>query len=182
MWLLLGALVLGAGVRLWLVGRVPPVALLWDHHEYVSWSAQLREGGLGPFYEQMPPNIRMWREGRATNVVAPVEITRVCNYPPLSAYMFILEGRALTLRQDEFISNTQAARVIYALPSMLADVLLAAGCFALVRLRAGPFASALAAAVIFCAPPVIIDSARWGQTDSWVLAPAVWMLWCMKQF
>jgi hypothetical protein len=34
---------------------------------------------------------------------------------------------------------------------------------------------------MFCAPPLIIDSARWGQTDSWVLAPAVWMLWFMMQ-
>lgn len=180
-WLLLGALALGAGVRLWLVGQKPPVALLWDHHEYVSWSAQIHANGLTSLYEQMPPDVRMWREGRATNVVAPVEITRVCNYPPLATYVLALEGRALLLAQDEFISNTNAARVIYSLPSMLADVLLAAGCFAVVRLRAGRLAAVLAASVMFCAPPLIIDSARWGQTDSWVLAPAVWMLWFMMQ-
>ena len=46
MWLLVSALVIGAGVRLWLVVRTPPAALLWDHHEYVSWSAQIHENGL----------------------------------------------------------------------------------------------------------------------------------------
>jgi hypothetical protein len=181
MWLLVSALVIGAGVRLWLVVQKPPPALLWDHHEYVSWSAQIHENGLTSLYKRMPPDIPMWRGGRATKVVAPVEITRVCNYPPLATYMFALEGRALLLAQGEFISNTRAARVIYALPSMLAGVLLAAGCFAVVRLRAGRFAAALAASVMFCAPPLVIDSARWGQTDSWVLAPAVWMLWFMMR-
>ena len=175
--------VLGLAVRIWLVVQPPPLALLWDHHEYVSWSAQADRDGLFSLYQHLPPELSLWVAERGQTMYAPahVETTRVCNYPPLAAYLFHLEGRALSLVQGEFVSNTQAARVIYALPSMLADIFLAAGCMAIVGLRAGRWAAAIAGAVVFCAPPLMIDSARWGQTDSWVLAPAVWMLWLMMR-
>jgi Gpi18-like mannosyltransferase len=46
------------------------------------------------------------------------------------------------------------------------------------RFRDGP-AGAIAFAVAVLAPPFMIDSAHWGQTDSWVITPLVWMLWAM---
>lgn len=182
--LLFLALVVGVTVRAWLVVQAPPRALLWDHHEYVIWSAQAERAGVLSLYSELPPEGRIWMAsaGRSVRPAEEWDGRQICNYPPLAGYLFAVEGTVLGLFQDDAaVSNMRAARVVYSLPSFLGDVLLALGCLAIVRLRGGPMAGAVSAAVVFCAPPVVIDSARWGQTDSWVLAPAVWMVWMMMR-
>ena len=44
---------------------------------------------------------------------------------------------------------------------------------------ASPMAGVLAFGATWFAPPLLLDGPFWGQTESWVLAPAVWMLIAM---
>ena len=177
------ALVIGTLLRAWLVVQPPPRALLWDHHEYVIWSRQAVQDGVLSIYQALPPKGELWLADVGRTVLTPNVWggRQICNYPPLAVYVFRIQGAMLHSCQGDFTSNTGAARIVFALPSFVGDVLLALGCLAIVRLRAGPLAAAIAAAVVFCAPPIVYDSARWGQTDSWVLAPAVWMIWLMMR-
>ncbi len=179
--IVLAALLVGLGARAWLVSRSPPPAMLWDHHEYVCWGAQMLESGVRSIYSGLPPACLMW-DSRAMRAAPPSgEEQRICNYPPLAPPLLAAAARALRAVEGELVSNTRAARAIFAAPSFACDLLLAWGVWAIARRGARPVAAAVAFGTAVCAPPLILDSARWGQTDAWVLAPGVWMLWCMLE-
>jgi len=176
------ALLIGLAVRGYVVVQPPSRAMLWDHHEYVRWGVLMHEEGFVALYDHPPRESLMYDRRRGGSGIArhPEHfISRACNYPPLASYLLYAQMKALHALDPSLASNTVAARVIYALLSILGDCLIAAGCLAIVRKFATPLAGAIAFAVIMLAPPFIIDSARWTQTDSWVLAPLVWAVWAM---
>ncbi|MCP4592299.1 MAG: DUF2029 domain-containing protein [bacterium] len=185
--IVVGTLLVGLGVRAYLVVQPPASSTRWDHHEYVRWGVLMHEEGLASLYDHAPPNALMYyHQSDVRQEVQHLEHF-ICNYPPLAAYPLYAQIKLLAWFDPTLASNTTAARVIYALLSILGDVLIAAGCYALVwrltrsagRSGAARRAAALAFGAIMLAPPFIIDSAWWTQTDSWVLAAAVWMVWAM---
>ncbi len=177
--LIAGSLLIGLAVRGYVVVQPPASSTRWDHHEYVRWGVLMHEEGFAALYDHPPRETLMWNHRRSRAEIAHHPEFYVCNYPPLAAYALYAQIKALHLFDPTLTSNTTAARIIYALLSGIGDCLVAAGCCALVRRLASRLAGAIAFAVIMLIPPFIIDSARWTQTDSWVLAPLVWTLWAM---
>ncbi len=53
------------------------------------------------------------------------------------------------------------------------------GCYAIVKHFRSGAAPLAALGAVMLVPPFWIDSVHWGQTDSWVLAPMVWMVWAI---
>ncbi|MFH0979974.1 MAG: glycosyltransferase family 87 protein [Planctomycetota bacterium] len=180
--IVIGALLIGLAVRGYVVVQPPASSMLWDHHEYVRWGVLMHEEGFASLYDHAPHESLMWsyRHDAAGRARHPEHfIRRVCNYPPLAGLLLYAEMKTLYAFDPTLTSNTLAARVIYALLSIIGDGLIAVGCLAIVRRLASALAGALAFAVIMLAPPFILDSARWTQTDSWILAALVWVLWAM---
>jgi hypothetical protein len=177
-----GALLIGLVVRAYVVVQPPASSMLWDHHEYVRWGVLMQEEGLAALYDHPPHESLMWNPQHGAKGFGrhPEHfIERTCNYPPLAGLLLYVQMRVLRSFDPTLTSNTATARTIYALLSILGDLVTAAGCLAIVRRLVSPGAAAIAFAVILLAPPFIIDSARWTQTDSWVLAPLVWTVWAM---
>lgn len=193
--LLVLVLVLLAGVaaRGIALQAAPRNSYLPDHLDYMAWAAYIHHHGLTSAYE-MPAGV-------AIRMVAPeasgrfseslIQAPHACNYPPLGVYVFWLQG-ALWRGLDSSVlvpqangssmaapvANTMTARFVNALPSLIADVLLAFGAAGLVRRvrgRAHWQAAELAAfALAFLAPPVWLDSAFWNQADAWIACELVW--------
>ena len=110
------ALVIGTLLRGWLVVQPPPRAILWDHHEYVIWSAQAVQDGVLSIYQELPFEGTLWLADAGWAVSPPVDWDgpQICNYPPLAAFVIWVQGKALQLFQDDFTSNTRAARFVFA--------------------------------------------------------------------
>ncbi|MCK4657996.1 MAG: hypothetical protein KAV82_00605 [Phycisphaerae bacterium] len=179
---MIGALFIGLAIRGYVVVQPPSSAMLWDHHEYVRWGVLMHEEGFAALYDHPPRETLMCdRKAGACGVAHHPKhfIRRACNYPPLAGWVLYAQIEVLRWFDPSMASNTVAARVIYAWLSMIGDCLIAAGCFVIVRRFGSALAGAVAFAVILLAPPFVIDSARWTQTDSWVLAPLVWAVWAM---
>ena len=180
--IVIGSLLIGLAVRGYVVVQPPASSTVWDHHEYVRWGVLMHEEGFAALYDHPPRESLMWNReaGAAGHGRHPEHFIReTCNYPPLAGCLLYVQMRALHAFDPTLTSNTVSARVIYALLSILGDCLVAAGCWALARRFASPLTAAAVFAVVVLVPPFIIDSARWTQTDSWVLAPMVWVLWAM---
>jgi hypothetical protein len=194
------AIFAGVAVRLIALSCAPQYSYLPDHVSFMDWSAYAFDNGPWRIYELdagRPVIVRLHdAQGRAEDVV---RFNRhACNYPPLSAYGFWLQGalwNVLDSRVATFeagrrpsgtstiirgrIANTFQARLANALPAMACDFVLAAGVAALVSAvrrepsewrRLGVFT------VTLLAPPIFLDSAFWNQVDSWVTAALVWCL------
>lgn len=177
-------------VRNWLIGlsvagillRVSmiwvPSALRWDHHEYVIWGQRMIEQGPLQLYDGLPP------DGLAHNPISgnisPPGKRQRCNYPPLAGFVIYAEALALRSFDIDMVSNTRIARLCFSGATIAADLILAAGCVAIARRLGGSrITQVVAFAAIALGPPFVIDCAIWGQTDSHVLAPLVWMTWFM---
>ena len=78
--LLAAAALLVRGVVLWIA---PIYSLPYDHHEYVRWSIQSAENGLGSVYVEPPRESKLfyWDTKQAARLQH--EESFVCNYPPL---------------------------------------------------------------------------------------------------
>jgi hypothetical protein len=175
------ALAAGLGARVWLGELSPRYGYLGDHDDYVRWGIQAADAGLTAFYTGPPPrakNVVYRDDGTTTTRTRTVD--RVLNYPPVSAYLLWLQGEAYKAVGQERLVNTRTSRRLYALLPVLCDIIVAFGCLAIVRDLAPRWAP-LAFAAAFLAPPLAIDGALWGQTDSWLLAPTVWMVWAMMR-
>jgi hypothetical protein len=175
--IVLFSLLLGCAARVWLVWMSPAHKAPWDHHEYVRWGIQASTQGILSMYTSPPPE---------SDALLPEGRTRIhhrqqyiCNYPPLAVYLLRLEGGLHGLLDPERVSNTLSAHVVYSAPAVVADLLLAWGCLAVTAALGGRRAGEIAFAVAVLMPPVMLDSCFWQQTDSWVMAPAVWMLYAM---
>jgi hypothetical protein len=201
---LAAVLLIGAAIRLACALSAPLSSYAPDHRDNMAWSAYAFENGPTKLYdmpEGWPIVSRMVRNGVEGQDV--VFAPHRCNYPPLSALVFWFQGAvwaavdrdvvqqklrpqaAVRIGRDVISSRvieTRTARLVQALPSVLADVALALGVVALVRAaRAAGRGWALRDVAVFglawLAPPVFLDSAYWNQTDSWIASWMVWSLW-----
>ncbi|MCG3130035.1 MAG: hypothetical protein FLDDKLPJ_00782 [Phycisphaerae bacterium] len=159
-----------------------------DHGAYVQWGRHAVQHGWLSLYTRPPdPRIKVrissgehWiHEGSGL----------VANYPPLSLALIALEGHVLrlleplTLPRDEqgrrsppqFVANTIIARCVFQAPGVVFDGLLALAVMRLTRRLADERAARLAFILTYLSPPFWLDSCWWGQTESWVLAPGVFM-------
>ncbi len=151
-----------------------------DHGNYVQWARQATapDGGLFTLYTTPPdPEIKVlislgerWvHHGQR----------EIANYPPLGLYLIYLEGLVHRFLDPETVANTAVARAVFDAFAFLCDIILALGVWRLGAMMFGPRAGGIACIVVYLLPPLWLDSCWWSQTDSWILAPAVWMVWAM---
>lgn len=152
---------------------------LLDHDDFARWGIQAADKGLLTLYTEPPPRqgLRQWHNGAWETRARTFD--RVCNYPPGATYLLWVSGELHKACSADRILNTTLARGLFSLWSILADVLLAWGCAALVGLLRPGAAPRWTFALTLLLPPLWWDSVMWGQWDSVVLAPAVWMLYYM---
>ena len=174
-------LVIGLVVRGVLLDLAPRYGFTGDHVDYVCWGRQAVAAGVLGMYEHSPGTClatavidgqpRQFRNGTNERL----------NYPPLAAYVFALQGWLLEQLEPNPLANTVRSRTVYALSTTLAELVTALGIFALVRSFAGPWSALGAFGATWLAPPLLIDGPFWGQTESWILAPGVWMVFAMTR-
>lgn len=174
-------LVVGVLVRAMLLQLAPPYAFTGDHVDYVCWGRQTVAAGVLDLYKHPPPSCLASGivEGRPQRFASGSG--ERLNYPPLAAYIFALEGRLLEHLEPNPLANTVRSRTVYALSTTLAELVTALGILALVRSFAGPWSALAAFGATWLAPPLLIDGPFWGQTESWILAPGVWMVFAMTR-
>jgi hypothetical protein len=212
-----------------------------DHDDFVRWGIQATDRGVLSLYDEKPAprDLRVWDKQKRLWSPTPQKrgFNRLCNYPPLSAYLLYGSGlafRALStepvaaVRQtglllengellpvgvrthgnlveavypergawrdeqgehqlgnpggaslDGRLINTPASLGTFLSWSIVGDVLVAAGCAAVVSLFRRGWAARITFLLALALPPLWWDSVVWGQMDSVLLAPAVWMLYFM---
>lgn len=178
---IVAAFVLGIAARVALLSIAPRWGFSGDHVDYVCWGRQAVSKGVLDLYRHPPGPCPadLFIDGRATRLGAGSN--ERLNYPALSAYVFALEGRLHRALDPEAVANTFTSRAVYAASTTLAELTTALGIFVLVGSFATAGVAALAFAATWLAPPLLIDGPFWGQTESWILAPAVWMLVAMTR-
>jgi Gpi18-like mannosyltransferase len=194
---LLAGLVVGGGVRFYWIQQPPNPAAMWDHEEYASWGLLMLREGFTSLYSQQPPDTKMysWSADRVLLAKRPeamntdggtTSVRQICNYPPLFSYFQYVQILLLRAYDEEMVCNTVAARGIFASFSMAAELLLVWAVWRVVRrLTSGRQNSVLlagiAGATVYLAPPLIMDTVRWTQTDAWVLAGFLWCIDAMTR-
>ena len=185
-WLAFG---IGTALRLLLIPFSSPEYSLpfWDtygwpadHANYVQWARQATssEYGLFTIYTVPPEQEIKVRLSYGEDYVHHGN-REIANYPPLGIYLVYLEGLVHRWLDPELTANTALARAIFDLFAFIGDILLAWGVWVLAGSMFGRRVAAVAFAVVYLMPPIWLDSCWWGQTDSWELAPMVWILWAM---
>ena len=176
---LVAIVVAGVATRAALLGLAPRYAFTGDHVDYVCWGRQTVTSGVLDLYRTAPGDC-------PADVVIDGRIERMrggtgerLNYPPLAAYVFAMQGWLLHRLDPSAVANTVTSRAVYATSTTLAELVTALGVWALVRSFTGGGAAVAAFAATWLAPPLLLDGPFWGQTESWVLAPAIWMLVAM---
>jgi len=169
----------GLAVRVAALLLAPRYGYLYDHDDMVRWGIQATDRGLTTLYESPPPRWKLqhWMDGQWR--LGQRNLDQQCNYPPLSVYLLAASASLFKAASTDRIINTHASRFLFCGWSLVLDVLLAAGCAALAaRFRPGR-AARLAYLLALLAPPTWLVSCLWGQVDTWMLAPAVWMVYAM---
>ena len=164
-----------------LLSLAPRYGFLGDHVDYVCWGRQARSRGVLDLYVTPPPTCPTVAYAEGVPQVFSTGSGQRLNYPPLAAYVFWAQGTLLAALDPTQLANTLTSRTVYALSTTIAELATAVAGTALVRLFAGPAAAAAAFGLIFLAPPLLLDGAFWGQTESWILAPGMWMLVAMAR-
>ncbi len=175
-----GLLVVGLAVHLYVTLRPPADAFMWDHHEYISWGRLMDQDGLTALYDRVPPPGPVWEPRKYERAAARHQSPHYCNYPPGIAYVLYPKIKLLSVLDPTQASNTPIARLIFSGLPILCDVAMAFGCLSLVR-AFGARAAVVAFGAAILAPPIILDTCTWGQTDSLILACTVWMLRAMQR-
>lgn len=191
---LLLAGVAARGVAVWLA---PLRSYVPDHVDTLAWSEYAFEHGSARLYDFPMPTPYLIRESTVDGgwTIVPTTAPHEFNYPPLSAYVFWFQGAVWHLLDSDVqtrethpdapiprvtsrVLNTPTARAVQALPACLFDIPLALGVAAIVACLRGAArwgaAEIAALGIAFLAPPIVLDSAFWGQADSWI---ACWMVW-----
>ena len=175
------AVIAGLLARGELLSLAPRYGFLGDHVDYVCWGRQTRSRGVLDLYVTPPGTCPTF----ISTVGGPQLVTagsgQRLNYPPLAAYVFWAQGSVLAALDPTQVANTLTSRTVYALSTTIAELATALAGGVLVRLFAGPVAAATAFGLIFLAPPLLLDGPFWGQTESWVLAPGMWMVVAMAR-
>ncbi len=148
--------------------RIPLAAgpgFLPDQHQFLLWAYLAADHGFPSVYEtyEAAGRTRRW-----------------CNYPP--AYVYVLRGcaelypwltgqpldiaaiRAMSLGEDS--REYRLGYILFKTPAMLADALTAACLFVFIRRRASARLAGAVAVAYAVLPPVLHNSAVWGQVDS----------------
>jgi Gpi18-like mannosyltransferase len=177
----MGILVAGFVARAALVSIAPRYAFVGDHVDYVCWGRQAVAAGILDLYRHPPKSCptEMLIDGQWRHL--PSGTGERLNYPPLAAYIFALEGRLLDRLAPDPVANTVTSRSVYALSTTLAELTTALGVAAAVGAFASPWAVAAAFGATWLAPPLLLDGPFWGQTESWILAPGMWMVLAMAR-
>ena len=151
-----------------------------DHATYVQWARQATDPdkGLLTMYTE-PPEPGFTVRLSAGDTYVHHGLGEIANYPPLSFYVLWLQGKLHRLLDPEMVTNTAVARVVFGSASFLGDILLALGVWTLCAYVFDRRTAAIATAIVYLIPPIWLDSCWWGQTDSWELAPMVWVVWAM---
>ena len=177
--IVLVALLLGIVARVWLIALAPRYGFLGDHVDYVCWGREAVDAGVLALYVRAPdscPSVA-YIDGERREITSGTG--ERLNYPPLAAYVVWAEGRLLAAIDPSRLANTVVARAVFAISTSIAELVTAIGVAALVADAAGPTVATLAFAATWLAPPLLADGPFWGQTESWILAPGVWMVWAM---
>ena len=176
---LVAIVVAGVAARAVLLGLAPRYGFTGDHVDYVCWGRQTVASGVLDLYRTAPGDC-------PADVVIDGRIERMrggtgerLNYPPLAAYVFAMQGWLLHRLDPSAVANTRTARWVYATSTTLAELVTALGVLALVLSFARPGAAVAAFGATWLAPPLLLDGPFWGQTEAWVLAPAMLMLVAM---
>ena len=151
----------------------------YDHDGFVRWGIQATDVGLLTLYDRPPPrwDMQVMKEGQRR--ITQQKEEHLCNYPPLAIYLLYCSGVVFKAVGSDRLINTCTSRAVFESWSILADVVLALGCAAIVaRLKPGG-AARWTYLLVLAAPPFWLDSVIWGQMDSVALAPAMWMLWAV---
>jgi Gpi18-like mannosyltransferase len=173
------ATAVGLLLRVVLIPMGAKFPFVWDHDDFVRWGIQATDEGVLTLYDHPPPkwDVRIWQGDRWR--VTQSEFEPVCNYPPLSVYLLQASGWVFKAISADRLVNTIASRAAFTGWSIVADFLLAWGCAVLVaHFRPGQ-AARWTYLLVLLAPPLWIDSMLWGQMESVLLAPAVWMIWAL---
>jgi hypothetical protein len=181
-WLIAAALLAGIVARGALLEAAPRYSFFGDHVDYVCWAREAVDAGVLELYTRPPGPCpaRFYPPGEAPQNITSGSSERL-NYPPLAAYTFWLEGLILRAVDPARTANTLASRTVLALSTTIAELIAAVGVGALVADAVGPMAAAIAFAATWLAPPILADGPFWGQTESWILAPSIWMVWAMNR-
>jgi hypothetical protein len=152
-----------------------------DHDDFVRWGIQATDVGLFTLYTQPPPRhlLQTWNAVQGRWVHSEREFDRICNYPPLSAYLFFASGALFKAVSAERIINTPVSLALFAGWSVLGEFFLAAGCAAIAAAYASRRTAFWVAVAVLFAPPFWWDSLVWAQMDCVLLATAVWMVYAM---
>ena len=171
----------------------------------MGWSTYAYQHGPWTIYElpARQPLVARVQDSRTGRVGETVKLNaHACNYPPLSIYLFWLQGavwhaldsNVVTLQPPPHVAvrfglqepvssrivDTRASRFADALPALVFDLFLAWGVAALVRTlrpdRRGRLLAAIGFAITILAPPIFLDSAFWNQADAWIACLLVWCL------
>lgn len=203
--LILIAVVLAIGARVIAVLIAPQTSYLRDHISNMGWSTYAFQNSPWRIYE-LPANqplVVRKLDRRTGQLREMLDVnTHACNYPPLSIYIFWLQGAVwhaldfteVTQRPGPRVArvlgspapvtsrviDTRPSRFADALPGIAFDFFLAWGVAMLLRTmrpnRRNPTLEALAFAITILAPPIFLDSAFWNQADSWITCLLVWCL------
>ena len=203
-YVILISLALGIVARIIAILIAPQTSYLPDHISNMGWSTYAVRHGPWHVYD-LPKNqpLVVRKTARDGRVGETIDFNaHACNYPPLSVYLFWLQGvvwhtldheivtltpppglaRAFNLTQpvSSRVIDTRVSRFADALPGIIFDFLLAWGVAMLVRAlrpeRRSRTLEALAFAITILAPPLFLDSAFWNQADSWITCLLVWCL------
>ncbi len=175
-----GATLAGIVLRIVLLatfgGRLYPS----DHYDFALWGVQSTDRGLLRIYDEAPP-VHAWRtwQDRRWVVSERDRGAMRCLYPPLALYLLYGSGVVFQACSADRLINTPTSQLLFGVWSIAGDVLAAVGCGAIVALFRSGRASLITYLLVLFAPPLWWDSVVWGQTDSMLLAPAVWMLYAM---
>ncbi len=200
-----GALVVaGLVARLIAILAAPQTSYLPDHKSIMGWSEYAWRHGPWAIYDKPAGDVVLVRRvdprsGQTADV--PERDPFSCNYPPLSGYVFAIQGavwqmldhdvKALPIPEETALRagldpsqryrviDTRASRLAGAVGGVAFDFVLACGVAALVRTLSSArrrWREILAFGIVLLAPPIFLDSAFWTQVDSWITCLLVWCL------
>lgn len=142
--LLAGILLAGLALRLALS---PHKGFEFDVTTNEGWGRGVVITGVAQAYREQPAGVM------------------IPNYPPFALMLFGATQYAYSLADADFEKNSTLARIFVKIPSILADLLLAALVFVIVRRIRDVKAGLLAAIIATSHPAIWFESAVWGQTD-----------------
>lgn len=166
-------------LRLALLPLAPRYGYLGDHDDFVRWGVQAVDHGILTLYREPPARMPIQSFSAGQSTLGTRQFDRVCNYPPGTIYLLYSCGLLFRATSTENIVNTVLSRAVFAAWPIIADLLVAAGCAAIVSRFQTRRAALWTYAIVLFMPPMCWDSVIWGQVDSLLIAPMIWMVWAM---